>query len=114
MVEAEAEPVISEGRMRLMAVIIATALFMQNLDSTVIATALPAMARSFHAPPLHMSVALTSYLISLSVFIPASGWVADHYGAQHVFRAAIVIFTIGSVACGVAPSLGFLLSLINI
>jgi len=110
MVEAEAEPVISEGRMRLMAVIIATALFMQNLDSTVIATALPAMARSFHAPPLHMSVALTSYLISLSVFIPASGWVADHFGARHVFRAAIVIFTIGSVACGVAPSLGFLVA----
>jgi EmrB/QacA subfamily drug resistance transporter len=94
--------------MRLTAVIVATALFMQNLDSTVIATALPAMARSFHADPLHMSVALTSYLISLSVFIPASGWVADHFGAKHVFRAAIVVFTIGSVLCGMAPSLWFL------
>ncbi len=108
MAESEAEPVISVGRMRLMAVIIATALFMQNLDSTVIATALPAMARSFRAPPLHMSVALTSYLISLSVFIPASGWVADHFGARQVFRLAIVIFTIASVACGMAPGLGFL------
>lgn len=94
--------------MRLTAVIVATALFMQNLDSTVIATALPAMARSFHAVPLHMSVALTSYLISLSVFIPASGWVADHFGAKQVFRAAIGIFTLGSILCGVAPDLLFL------
>jgi len=108
--ESEIEPVISEGRMRLTAIIVATALFMQNLDSTVIATALPAMARSFHAPPLHMSVALTSYLISLSVFIPASGWVADHFGARHVFRAAIIIFTLGSVLCGIAPNLAFLVA----
>jgi len=106
--EPEVEPVISDGRMRLMAVIVAIALFMQNLDSTVIATALPAMARSFHAEPVHMSVALTSYLISLSVFIPASGWVADHFGSRNVFRAAIVVFTIGSVLCGISSSLWFL------
>jgi EmrB/QacA subfamily drug resistance transporter len=106
--DIETEPVISDGRMRLTAIIVATALFMQNVDSTVIATALPAMAKSFHAEPLHMSVALTSYLISLAVFIPASGWASDHFGARHVFRAAIVIFTIGSVMCGVAPSLPFL------
>jgi EmrB/QacA subfamily drug resistance transporter len=105
---AEIEPVISTGKMRLTAAIVAIALFMQNLDSTVIATALPAMAKSFHADPLHMSVALTSYLISLSVFIPASGWVADHFGAKRVFAAAILIFTAGSVFCGIAPSLWFL------
>ena len=93
----EIEPVISDKRMRLMAVIVATALLMQNIDSTVIATGLPAMAKSFHADPLHMSVTLTSYLISLSVFIPASGWVADHFGSKRVFRAAIVIFTLASV-----------------
>lgn len=104
--ETEAEPEVSPARLRLMAVIIATALFMQNLDSTVISTALPAMAQSFHAVPLHMSVALTSYLISLSVFIPASGWVADHFGARQVFRSAIVVFTLGSVLCGVAGSVG--------
>ena len=103
--DSEAEPDISRSRMRLIAVIVATALFMQNLDSTIIATALPAMARSFHADPLHMSVALTSYLISLSVFIPASGWVADHFGARKVFRAAILVFTLGSVLCGFAPNL---------
>jgi EmrB/QacA subfamily drug resistance transporter len=106
--DTDPEPVISDGKMRLTAVIVATALFMQNIDSTVIATALPAMARSFHAVPLHMSVALTSYLISLSVFIPASGWVADHFGARQVFRAAIVIFTLASVLCGIAPSLAVL------
>lgn len=96
--------------MRLTALIVATALFMQNLDSTVIATALPAMAKSFHADPLHMSVTLTSYLISLSVFIPASGWVADHFGAKRVFRAAIVIFTVASVLCGFAGSLWFMVA----
>jgi EmrB/QacA subfamily drug resistance transporter len=104
------EPVISDRRMRLMAIIVASALFMQNVDSTVIATALPAMAKSFHADPLHMSVALTSYLISLAVFIPASGWVADHFGSKSVFRAAIVIFTVGSVLCGIAPSLPVLVA----
>jgi EmrB/QacA subfamily drug resistance transporter len=104
----EAEPTTSTGRMRLTAVIVAVALFMQNLDSTVIATALPAMARSFHADPVHMSVAITAYLISLSVFIPASGWVADHFGARHVFRGAIFVFTLGSILCGIAPSLWFL------
>jgi len=105
---AELEPVTTARRMRITALIVATALFMQNVDSTVIATALPAMAKSFHADPLHMSVTLTSYLISLSVFIPASGWVADHFGSRQVFRAAIVIFTLASVLCGLAPSLWFL------
>src|SRR3954471_11129309 len=85
------------GRTRLTALIVACALFMQNLDSTVIATALPTMARAFGAEPTHMNVALTSYLLSLAVFIPASGWIADRYGAKHVFRAAIAVFTLGSV-----------------
>ena len=103
--DAEAEPEISDARMRLTALIVAIALFMQNLDSTIIATALPAMAHSFHVEPLHMSVALTSYLISLSVFIPASGWMVGRFGAKHVFRAAITIFTFASVGCGLASSL---------
>jgi EmrB/QacA subfamily drug resistance transporter len=105
-----AEPALSDRKMRLTAVIVATALFMQNVDSTVIATALPTMAKSFHADPLHMSVALTSYLISLSVFIPASGWAADRFGSRTVFRVAIVIFTLASVLCGIAPSLPFLVA----
>src|SRR5579863_6777473 len=100
----------TSGRTRLTAVIVACALFMQNLDSTVIATALPTMAKAFGADPVHMNVALTSYLLSLAVFIPASGWVADRYGTRTVFRAAIAVFTIGSVLCGRADSLAFLVA----
>jgi EmrB/QacA subfamily drug resistance transporter len=95
-------------RTRLTAVIVACALFMQNLDSTVIATALPTMAKAFGADPVHMNVALTSYLLSLAVFIPASGWIADRFGTRTVFRAAIAVFTIGSVLCGRADNLAFL------
>lgn len=78
---------------------------MQSLDSTIVSTALPAMARSFGADPVHMSLALTSYLLSLAVFIPASGWMADRYGARTVFRAAIVVFTLGSLLCGRSETL---------
>ena len=95
-------------RTRLTALIVAVALFMQNLDSTVIATALPTMAHAFGADPVHMNVALTSYLISLAVFIPASGWFADRFGTRIVFRAAIAVFTVGSVLCGQADTLWFL------
>ncbi len=97
-------------RTRVTALIVATAFFMQNLDSTMIATALPTMAETFGYDPAGMSVALTSYLLSLAVFIPASGWIADRYGARNVFRIAIVIFTIGSILCAQAPSLAFLVA----
>ncbi|MEJ0018854.1 MAG: DHA2 family efflux MFS transporter permease subunit [Acetobacteraceae bacterium] len=110
---AESSPpprVRTSSRTRLTAVIVACALFMQNLDSTVIATALPTMAKAFGADPVHMNVALTSYLLSLAVFIPASGWIADRYGARTVFRAAIAVFTIGSILCGRADSLAFLVA----
>ena len=93
------------SRTRLTATIVACALFMQNLDGTVVATALPAMARAFGSDPLHMNVALTSYLLSLAVFIPVSGWMADRFGARSVFRAAIGVFTVGSVLCGLSNGL---------
>jgi EmrB/QacA subfamily drug resistance transporter len=96
------------GRGRLTALIVATALLMEQMDGTVLATALPTMARSFDVDPLHMNVALTAYLLSLAVFIPASGKVADRFGARTVFRGAIVLFTAGSMLCGQAPSLAFL------
>ncbi|ABQ29811.1 MULTISPECIES: MFS transporter [Acidiphilium] len=101
---------LSPSQMRLTALIVATALFMQNLDGTIVATALPAMAKSFHADPLHMSLALTSYLLSLAIFIPASGWFADRFGSRTVFRAAILVFTIGSILCGLSQSLGQLIA----
>jgi EmrB/QacA subfamily drug resistance transporter len=85
--------------------IVAVALFMETMDSTVIATSLPAIARDMGEDPIALKLALTSYLLSLAVFIPLSGWVADRFGARTVFRAAIVVFTLGSAACGFAQSL---------
>ncbi|HEY4092731.1 MAG TPA: MFS transporter [Luteibacter sp.] len=93
---------------RTVALIIASAMFMEQLDGTILATALPAMATSFDVSPLHMSVALTSYMLSLAVFIPASGAIADRYGSRNVFRAAIALFTIGSILCGFASNLPLL------
>src|SRR5260370_40093680 len=84
--------------------IVGCALFMEMLDSTVISTALPAIAHSIREDPITLNLAITSYLLSLAVFVPISGWVADKYGARSVFRIAIVIFTIGSVLCGLSRS----------
>ncbi|MDR6640844.1 EmrB/QacA subfamily drug resistance transporter [Luteibacter sp. 1214] len=81
---------------------------MEQLDGTILATALPAMAESFDVSPLHMSVALTSYMLSLAVFIPASGAIADRYGSRNVFRAAIALFTVGSILCGLSGNLPLL------
>ena len=80
--------------------IVAAALFMQNLDSTVITTALPQMAVSFGTTPIHLSIGITAYMLSLAVFIPVSGWVADRFGSRTIFSAAIIVFTLGSVLCG--------------
>ncbi len=85
--------------------IVACALFMENLDSTVVATSLPAMARSLGESPLTLNVAMTCYLMSLAIFIPASGWLADRFGARDVFVAAIGVFTLSSLACGIAQNL---------
>jgi EmrB/QacA subfamily drug resistance transporter len=85
--------------------IVAVALFMETMDSTVIATSLPAIAADLHQDPIALKLALTSYLLSLAVFIPLSGWVADRFGARTVFRAAIVVFTFGSALCGFSQGL---------
>ena len=90
----------------LLPLIVACALFMENLDSTVIATALPAIAEDFGASPIHLKLALTSYLLAIAVFLPASGWLADRYGARVIFRLAIVLFTTGSILCGFSESIG--------
>ena len=92
-------------RERIIPLIIAVALFMENMDSTVIATALPAIARDIGANPLALKLAITSYLLSLAIFIPASGWTADRFGARSVFRAAIAVFMIGSIGCALSSSL---------
>jgi EmrB/QacA subfamily drug resistance transporter len=90
---------------RTVLLIVASAMFMEQLDGTVLATALPTMARSFNADPLHMNIALTSYLLTLAMFIPASGRIADRFGSRSVFRAAIALFTLGSILCAQAPTL---------
>jgi EmrB/QacA subfamily drug resistance transporter len=92
------------------ALIIATALFMENMDGTVLATSLPAIAADFHRDPIVLKLALTSYMLTLAVFIPASGWVADKLGARTVFCSAIVTFTLGSVLCGASSSLETLIA----
>jgi len=89
----------------LTALIVACALFMENLDGTVISTSLPAIAIDLHEDPISLKLALTSYLLSLAIFIPASGWAADKFGARRVFRLAILVFTLGSIACGLSSSL---------
>jgi len=85
--------------------VVATALFMENTDATVIATALPAIARSLGEDPIALKLALTAYLVSLAIFIPISGWIADRYGARTVFRVALGVFMAGSLACAASDSL---------
>ncbi len=90
---------------RIVPLIVATALFMDNMDSTVIATSLPAIARALGTNPLALKLAVTSYLLSLAIFIPASGWTADRYGARNVFRLAIGVFVLGSIGCAASHTL---------
>lgn len=78
---------------------------MENMDATVIATSLPAIAADIGTSPLTLKLAITSYLLALAVFIPASGWVADRFGAQRVFTSAIVVFMCGSIGCAFAQSI---------
>ncbi len=93
-------------RDRIVPLIVAVALFMENMDSTIIATSLPAIAADLETNPLALKLAITSYLLSLAIFIPASGWTADRFGARTVFRAAIAVFIVGSIGCALSNSLG--------
>jgi EmrB/QacA subfamily drug resistance transporter len=93
-------------RERLVPLIVAVALFMENMDSTVISTSLPAIAADIGSSPLELKLAITSYLLALAIFIPASGWMADRYGARTIFRTAIAVFMLGSIGCAFSQSLG--------
>jgi EmrB/QacA subfamily drug resistance transporter len=90
---------------RVLPLIVATALLMENIDSSVLATSLPQIARDLGSDPIHLKLVLTTYLLALAVFIPASGWAADRFGARLVFRWAIVVFALGSIACGLSSNL---------
>ncbi|MEO9297872.1 MFS transporter [Devosia alba] len=85
--------------------ILAVALFMEQMDSTVIATSLPAIASDIGSEPIALKLALTAYFVALAIFIPISGWMADRFGAKNIFRIAIFVFMLGSLACSFSFSL---------
>ena len=93
------------ARDRLLPLVVACPLFLQNVDTSAIATALPSIASSLQVQPLQLNLAITSYLLSLAVFLPLSGWCASRFGARRVFCAAIAFFALGSALCGLATSL---------
>jgi EmrB/QacA subfamily drug resistance transporter len=90
---------------RMIALLVAGSMFMEQLDGTVIATALPQIAASFDVMPVDLNVGMSAYLLTLAVFIPASGWVADKFGGRTVFTLAIATFTLASLLCGLSDSL---------
>jgi EmrB/QacA subfamily drug resistance transporter len=92
------------GRSIVIALIVACAFFMENLDATIIVTALPQMASSFLVTPTRMSLGVTAYVLAVAAAIPASGWLADRLGAKRLFCGAIGAFTLASMLCGIAPS----------
>ena len=98
-------------RQFLIPLVIGCAFFMEGLDSTMIAVSIPDMARGLGENPLRLNLVITTYLLSLAVFIPVSGWIADRLGARVVFCVAIVIFTLGSALCGLAPNLPVMLAM---
>ena len=90
---------------RIVPLILAVALFMEQMDSTVISTALPAIASDLGVGPITLKLALTAYMVALAIFIPVSGWMADRFGAKTIFRWAIAVFVTGSVLCALSQSL---------
>jgi EmrB/QacA subfamily drug resistance transporter len=95
----------------LIPLIVAFAFLMEQLDSTIVTTAIPAMAKSLGVGPLQLSAAVTSYVLSLAVFIPVSSWAADRFGTRRVFALALLIFTVASALCGLAQSLPALVAM---
>lgn len=102
---------VDSRRLRLITFLVTGSLFMENLDGSIIATALPQMAKSFGSHALELNLGISAYLLALGVFIPATGWVVDRFGARRVFAAAIALFTLTSVLCGSADSLGMFIAL---
>src|SRR4030081_507377 len=93
------------GALPVVPLVLAVSLFMENMDSTVIATSLAAIAHDIGSEPIALKLALTAYLVALAIFIPISAWMADRWGARNVFRVAIVIFIAGSLCCAASNSL---------
>jgi EmrB/QacA subfamily drug resistance transporter len=103
-------PVLHTASKRLLPWLVAVAFFMESLDTTILNTAVPAIANALHVAPLSMKAVLASYTLSLAVFIPISGWMADRFGTRNVFASAIGIFTIGSLLCGLSNNIHVLVA----
>ncbi|MFO1086407.1 MAG: MFS transporter [Reyranellaceae bacterium] len=99
-----------ESIKRLLPWLVAVAFFMQSLDTTILNTAVPAIAQAMQVTPLNVKSVLASYTLSLAVFIPVSGWMADRFGTRRVFAWAIGLFTVGSILCGLSTSIEMLVA----
>ena len=95
----------SQTSKQLLPWLVAVAFFMESLDTTILNTAVPAISHALNVPPLNMKAVLASYTLSLAVFIPISGWMADRFGTRRVFASAIGIFTLGSLLCGISTNI---------
>ncbi len=102
-------PLSSSGK-RLVPWLVAVAFFMESLDTTILNTGVPTIAQALHVAPLSMKAVLASYTLSLAVFIPISGWVADRFGTRRTFSSAIAIFTLGSFLCGISRNIHVLVA----
>jgi EmrB/QacA subfamily drug resistance transporter len=100
----------SENAKRLLPWLVAVAFFMESLDTTILNTAVPTVSAALGVAPLSMKAVLASYTLSLAVFIPISGWVADRFGTRRVFSTAIGLFTLGSLLCGLSSNIHFLVA----
>ena len=104
------QPSLAASSKRLLPWLIAVAFFMESLDTTILNTAVPTIAAALHVAPLSMKSVLASYTLSLAVFIPISGWMADRFGTRRVFASAIGIFTLGSFLCGISSNIHVLVA----
>lgn len=95
----------NEGIRKYMPYLLATAIFMQMLDSTILNTALPSIAKDLHQPALKMQSLIVSYVLTLALFIPVSGYLADKFGTKKVFILALVLFSIGSLFCSMSKTI---------
>src|SRR5579883_2716164 len=105
---SQAEP--SPTAKRLLPWLIAVGFFMESLDTTILNTAVPTIAHALGVAPLSMKAVLASYTLSVAVFIPISGWMANRFGTRRVFGGAIGLFTLGSLLCGLAPDIHWLVA----